>query len=62
MKPQAPCKDCEKRKLLCHSVCPEYKTFKDEVEKFNEVKRKESDKHNSPDRNKKAFKKWRTER
>lgn len=34
MRPKCPCKDCEKRKLLCHGFCKEYQEWK---EKFGEI-------------------------
>lgn len=34
----APCKDCKKRELGCHSKCEEYLNFR--VEKENEYKEK----------------------
>lgn len=35
---KCPCKDCDRRKLLCHSQCAEYAKFKDWREEV--IKRK----------------------
>lgn len=32
MKAKAPCKNCEKRKLHCHSNCEDYQAFKKQIE------------------------------
>ena len=32
----SPCKDCKKRCLDCHTVCADYKNWKDEHEKHRE--------------------------
>ena len=34
-KVNAPCKDCERRFLGCHSTCEEYKEFKEFREAYN---------------------------
>ena len=35
MRPQAPCKDCEKRELGCHGKCAEYQAFREEQHLFD---------------------------
>lgn len=35
MRPQAPCKDCEKRELGCHGKCAEYLEFKEQQHIFD---------------------------
>ena len=57
MRPKCPCKDCEKRKFLCHGSCPEYKDFKIKVEEANIARQKERARNNSPERNRKVFRK-----
>jgi hypothetical protein len=37
--PQAPCKDCTKRCLKCHSECPEYIQFRADRDLWLEQKR-----------------------
>lgn len=32
----APCKDCEERKLGCHSICPRYRDFCEKNEERKE--------------------------
>lgn len=32
-----PCKDCKKRQIGCHSVCPEYNEYNKEREKYREL-------------------------
>ena len=34
---QAPCKDCPKRAITCHSVCPLYKQWKTERKEAEKV-------------------------
>ena len=36
-KPNAPCKDCEKRKHRCHSMCIEYAAFLCDVEEYRKT-------------------------
>ena len=36
----APCKDCAERNTACHDRCEKYKTWKANLEKINEEKRK----------------------
>lgn len=36
-----PCKDCTKRNASCHSSCKDYLGWKDEINKYNEQRRKE---------------------
>lgn len=43
----SPCKGCERRKLLCHSVCEEYKAFSAKIEEARKVRALENDKHPS---------------
>lgn len=38
--PTAPCKKCPNRKLYCHTVCEDYKTFKQRIEFENAIIRK----------------------
>ena len=45
-----PCKGCEDRKYLCHSMCVKYKAWKAEIEKASQEKAKEQDKWNNPKR------------
>jgi hypothetical protein len=42
----APCKDCEKRYLGCHSRCPEYQAFYEENKKRLEAKHQEQMSYN----------------
>lgn len=35
MKPQAPCKGCEKRQPSCHSYCEDYISFRKEMDNYN---------------------------
>lgn len=35
MRPQAPCKNCEKREFGCHDRCDEYKVFKEDSRIYN---------------------------
>ncbi len=37
----SPCKDCTERKIGCHSKCELYKQFREEVECYNNLRRKE---------------------
>ena len=37
---KAPCKDCLKRKFLCHGHCKEYQAFKAELAKVAEERQK----------------------
>ena len=39
----APCKNCEKRRLGCHGRCKAYKAFRDELDAINERRRLLSD-------------------
>lgn len=43
MIPSSPCYQCEKRKDLCHSSCPEYKSYRAELDAYNEIVRKEKE-------------------
>ena len=36
----APCKDCSKRELGCHSKCPEYIAYRKQQDEENEARRK----------------------
>ena len=38
MKPPCPCKDCDRRKFLCHGGCKEYKEWKDKMEEIAKEK------------------------
>lgn len=45
MKPESPCKDCDNRKLGCHSTCEDYiafdkakKAYNDKISKARESK------------------------
>lgn len=29
---KSPCKDCQRRKLLCHGQCADYKQFREQIE------------------------------
>ena len=40
----SPCKDCPKRKSACHDTCKHYQEWKLEVQKINDLIRKERDK------------------
>lgn len=37
---KAPCKDCTRRKFLCHSQCEVYKGFKAKLAEISEAKQK----------------------
>ena len=36
----APCKDCQERKLFCHGRCERYRSFRDELDRRAEEKAK----------------------
>ena len=38
MWPKLSCKNCEKREVGCHSNCPDYKRFRDELEAEKKAK------------------------
>ena len=40
---KAPCMDCDKRYLGCHSVCEQYKQFVEEKRAINEKRKKIND-------------------
>lgn len=42
---KAPCRNCQRRKLLCHSACAEYQAFKAQVEEEQKARQAENDKH-----------------
>lgn len=44
MQPVAPCKDCPDRHHNCHSRCPKYKKFKEDMKEFNKILKKEIEK------------------
>lgn len=44
---KSPCKGCDRRKLLCHSVCERYKAFVNENEEVKKKKAAESDTYTS---------------
>lgn len=33
----SPCKDCERRKIGCHGSCPDYISYKEELDKANAI-------------------------
>lgn len=37
---KSPCKDCEDRTINCHSTCREYKAWKFEKDRLNDINRK----------------------
>ena len=37
IKPSAPCLKCEDRRQFCHAECKRYKTFRAELDKYNEA-------------------------
>lgn len=39
----APCKDCEKRELGCHSKCEKYKEYRKQHDALSELKRSKED-------------------
>jgi len=43
MKDLSPCKNCEKRKLYCHSECTDYITWQEEWKADKEAYRKDKD-------------------
>lgn len=43
MMPESPCYQCEKRSELCHSSCPEYKSYRAELDAYKEIVRKEKE-------------------
>lgn len=47
----SPCKNCERRKLLCHSVCEVYKAYTAEVEVARQKRIEINDVHPSWKRN-----------
>ena len=38
-----PCKGCEVRSESCHAGCEDYKRFRTELDKINQIKHQESD-------------------
>lgn len=42
MKAKVPCKDCQDRKVGCHSVCEKYKEFEKENAKVRDMRLKAS--------------------
>lgn len=36
----APCKDCKRRKVGCHSICEDYRNFQEAKIKLNRIKAK----------------------
>ena len=53
----APCKDCERRKLLCHGCCKEYKEWKKAYEARKEADRQQKE-YRIPERVMREY--WRT--
>ena len=45
-KKDSPCKDCKKRYLGCHDICPEYKEDVEKRRRINENRRKWNDRKN----------------
>lgn len=45
IKPDSPCRDCERRVVGCHSTCEEFKAFEIENETYKELLRKGKDKY-----------------
>lgn len=37
-----PCRDCDRRLVGCHGLCPEYQAWKRETERIKDEKREES--------------------
>lgn len=37
MKPQSPCRNCEERKVGCHSECEKYISFSESLRKWNDI-------------------------
>ena len=45
------CKDCQRRKPLCHSTCPEYTKFREEnLKRYEENKNRTFIKHSHKER------------
>lgn len=42
IKPIPPCRDCEERYGGCHGKCDGYKTFRKELDEYNELKRNQT--------------------
>lgn len=45
MRLQAPCKDCEGRRIGCHSECKLYIDFKNECKKVYDIREKHSERN-----------------
>lgn len=43
--PKAPCKDCDKRHIGCHSECGPYKEFRAAVDDISTKRREETEKN-----------------
>ena len=37
----APCRDCERREPGCHGSCPDYKSWREEMDRQAEIRNKE---------------------
>ena len=35
---KAPCKDCDRRSVTCHAECDEYKAYKAEMQRIQDLK------------------------
>lgn len=38
---EVPCKDCSRRKLSCHSICEDYKKYREWLDSIKRVERLE---------------------
>lgn len=47
IKPECPCKGCEKRSAICHSVCEDYKIFREKLDAYNSKLREQKAAENS---------------
>lgn len=43
--PTSPCKDCDKRFIGCHGSCDDYKVFRTELDRINQLKEEDYVKH-----------------
>ena len=50
MKPICPCKDCERRKILCHATCYPYRVWRGKLDAAAYERDKERERYSNPDR------------
>lgn len=47
-KPDAPCRDCDRRTMTCHIVCRDYKQYLKDNEEFNTIRKAEIERGKPP--------------